>query len=77
MNTDNEKWLQAEEKLNELRRVVEENRNRGEWELAVLGTGIIKVVEQSKVRATELRQRADDLSRTFETLLRKHQVMPG
>ncbi|HEY91341.1 MAG TPA: hypothetical protein G4O07_05855 [Dehalococcoidia bacterium] len=77
MTVNNEKWLQVEEKLEELHRVVEENWNKGEWELAVLGTGVIRVVEQSKVNAAELRQRADELSRTFETLIRKHQVMPG
>ena len=77
MTINNERWMQVEEKLEELHRVVEENRCKGEWELAVLGTGIIRVVEQSKVRAEELRQRADDLSRTFEILLRKHQTVPG
>ncbi len=77
MTANSEKWLQIEEKLEELHRVVEENRNKGEWEMAILGTGIIRVVEQSRVNAAALRQRADDLSRTFESLLRKHQVIPG
>jgi len=66
------KWLAVEEKLAQLRRIVDDNWNRGEWELAVLGTGVINAVEQSKARALEMSRRADEFSRTFETLVRKH-----
>ena len=65
------KWLAVEEKLAQLRRIVDDNWNRGEWELAVLGTGVINAVEQSKARALEMSRRADEFSRTFETLVRK------
>ena len=70
MLRNSEGGLVLEEKLAELRRVVAENQNRGEWELAVLGTGVIRAVEQSRASAMEMRQRADDFSRTFEDMLR-------
>ena len=77
MIKSSEKWLAVEEKLAELRKIVDENWDRGEWELAVLGTGVIRVVEQSKTSAMEMRQRADDFSRTFELMLRKHESASG
>ncbi len=71
------KWLAVEEKLAELRKIVDENWDRGEWELAVLGTGVIRVMEQSKVNAMEMRQRADDFSRAFESMLQRHEGASG
>ena len=70
-------WLVVEEKLAELRRVVDENWRGGEWELAELGAGVIRVVEQSKADAIEMRRRADEFSRTFETMLRRHDAAAG
>ena len=77
MLKSSEGWLAVEEKLAELRKVVDENWRRGEWELAELGTGVIRAVEQSKANAVELRQRAEDFSRTFETMLRRHDAAAG
>jgi hypothetical protein len=77
MMNSSEKWLTVEEKLAELRRVVDENWDKGEWELAVLGKGVIRVVEQSKAHAAEMRQRADNFSRTFESMLSKHEGASG
>ncbi len=77
MIKSSEKWLAVEEKLTELRKVVDESWARGEWELAVLGTGVIRVVEQSKTSAMEMRQRADDFSRTFELMLQRHEGASG
>jgi len=77
MIKSSEKWLAVEEKLAELRKIVDENWDRGEWELAVLGTGVIRVVEQSKVNAIEIRQRADDFSRTFDSMLQRHEGASG
>ena len=72
-----ERWLAVEEKLVELRRIVDENWDRGEWELAVLGTGVIRAVEQSRANVMEVRQRADDFSRAFEALVRKRDAAPA
>lgn len=55
-----DKWDMVEEKLEELRRLVEENWDTREWELAVLGEGTIRVVEQSKTAAAEMRQRVNE-----------------
>ena len=77
MLKSSEGWLAVEEKLAELRRIVDENWDRGEWELAVLGTGVIRAVEQSRANVTEVRQRADDFSRTFEAILRKRDASPA
>lgn len=72
-----EKWLAVEEKLAELQKIVDENWDKGEWELAVLGTGVIRVVEQSKVNAMEMRQRADEFSTTFKSMLQRHEGALG
>ncbi len=52
-----DKWDVVEEKLEELRGLVEENWAKGEWELAVLGESTIRTVEQSKTAAAEMRRR--------------------
>ncbi len=60
MMKSSDKWDVVEEKLEELRRLVEENWAKGEWELAVLGEGTIRTVEQSKAAAAEMRQQASE-----------------
>ena len=55
------KWQVVEEKIEELRRLVGENWDKGEWELAVRGENTLRTVEQSKMSAEEMRQRANDL----------------
>ncbi len=60
MITANNKWQLVEEKLEELRRLVEENWAKGEWELAVLGESTIRTVEQSKAAAVEMRQQVSE-----------------
>ena len=47
------------QKLEELRGLIEENWDKGQWELAVLGENTIRTVEQSKASAEELRQRVN------------------
>ncbi len=63
-----DKWHVVEEKLKELQKVVEENWEKGEWELAILGESTIRTVEQSKAAAAEMRQRASDIINTIETI---------
>ena len=60
MMKGSDKWHVVEEKLEELRRLVEENWEKGEWELAVFGEGTIRTVEQSKATAAEMRQQASE-----------------
>ena len=62
-----DKWHVVEEKLEELQKIVEENWEKGEWELAILGESTIRTVEQSKAAAAEMRQRANDYIKTIET----------
>ena len=61
MMKGSDKWHVVEEKLKELQKIVEENWEKGEWELAILGESTIRTVEQSKAVAAEMRQRASDI----------------
>ena len=45
MMKESDKWQIIEEKLGELRRLVVENGNKGEWQLAVLGESTRRTVE--------------------------------
>ncbi len=51
-----DKWQAVEEKLEELRRLVEEAWEKGEWEQAIRGEHTIRIVEQSKAAVEELRR---------------------
>ncbi len=51
-----DKWQAVEEKLEELRRLVEEAWEKGEWEQAIRGENTIRIVEQSKAAVEELRR---------------------
>jgi len=66
-------WREVEEKLEELRGIVEEKWDKGEWELAVLGESTIRTVEQSKVSAQEMRHHTNDYIKTLGTLRSKRQ----
>ena len=68
MTEGSAKWRTVEEKLAELRQLVDRNWDKGEWDSALLGTDIIRTVEHSKSSATDMRQRARDLARSFERL---------
>ena len=68
MMKESDKWQIIEEKLGELRKLVEENWNKGEWQLAVLGESTIRTVEQSKASAEEMRQRASHYLKTIKTI---------
>ena len=68
MMKKNDKWQIIEEKLGELRMLVEENWNKGEWQLAVLGESTIRTVEQSKASAEEMRQRTSHYLKTIKTI---------
>lgn len=59
------KWQEVEEKLGELGRLVAENWDRGEWELALRGESTIRTVEESKAAAKEMKERADDYIKTI------------
>lgn len=69
--------IAVDRKLTELQRVVDESWERGEWELAALGTGVIRAVESSRASALEMKRRADDLSATFQALVRTHSAAAG
>lgn len=60
MMKGSDKWHVVEEKLEELRKLVAENWDKEEWELAVLGESTIRTVEQSKAAAAEMRQQASE-----------------
>ncbi len=68
MTEGSAKWRAVEEKLAELRQLVDRNWDKGEWDTALLGTDIIRTVERSKSSAADMRQRARDLTRSFEQL---------
>ncbi len=61
-----DKWHVVEEKLEELRRLVEENWDKEEWELAVLGESTIRTVEQSKAAAAEMRQQTGEYIKSIQ-----------
>ena len=66
-------WRAVEEKLAELRELVDRNWDKGQWDTALLGTEIIRTVERSKSSAAEMRQRARDLTISFERLHPDHE----
>ncbi len=68
MINGNEKWRQVEEKLAELKGLVEENWNNGEWQLALMGENIIKTVEKSQVQSADMRQQTNLFLRNIRTL---------
>ena len=70
MINPSEKWKEVEEKLTELRGLVEENWNNGEWQLALRGEHIIKTVEKSRAEAAELRARTNTFIRQANSLYR-------
>ena len=72
MTEGSAKWRAVEEKLAELRDLVDRNWDKGEWDTALLGTDIIRTVETSKLNAAEMRQRAGDLARSFENFPRRN-----
>jgi hypothetical protein len=62
------RWQAVEEKLKELQNLVENNWDKGEWELAVLGESTLRTVEQSKTAAANMRQCANEYIKTVRTL---------
>jgi len=66
MIVENDKWQKVREKQEELRMLVDENWEKGEWGLAVLGERIIKTVEESKASAAKMRQHTDNYLETVE-----------
>ena len=72
MTDGSAKWRAVEEKLAELRELVDRNWDNGQWDTALLGTDIIRTVERSKSNAAEMRQRASDLTRSFDKLYTDH-----
>lgn len=68
MTDGSAKWRAVEEKLAELRELVDRNWDEGHWDTALLGTDIIRTVESSRINASEMRQRASELAQTFDRL---------
>lgn len=60
MIKSSDKWQIVDKKLEELQELIEENWDKGQWELAVLGESTIRTVKQSKASAEEMRQRVND-----------------
>ncbi len=54
-----DKWRLVEEKIEELRRLVEDAWEKGEWEVAIRGESTLRMVEQSKVALEDLKRRLD------------------
>ena len=52
-----DKWQAVEEKMEELRQLVEEAWERGEWERAIQGESTLRLVEQSKATMEDFRRR--------------------
>ena len=73
MTDGSAKWRAVEEKLAELRELVDRNWDEGQWDTILLGTDIIRTVETSKSNAAEMRQRASDLTRSFDRLRPDHE----
>jgi hypothetical protein len=73
MMNGSKNWQMVDERLEELRRLVVENWNKGEWKLAVLGLSTIKTVEQSKAVAEQMREKASEYIKTVNKLSSKHQ----
>ncbi len=67
-----EKWRLVEEKLAELRRLVEENWNNGEWQLALMGENTIKTVEQAQAHAAEMRHQTNRFLRKVNKMYREN-----
>ncbi|MEE8413122.1 MAG: hypothetical protein V3R96_01090 [Dehalococcoidales bacterium] len=63
MISASDKWQLVEEKLAELKDLVEENWNNGDWELALNGENIIKTVEQSQAHSAEMRRQTNQFMR--------------
>lgn len=72
MINGSEKWRLVEEKLAELRELVEENWDNGEWQLALMGENTIKTVEQTQAHATEMRHQTDRFLRKVNTMYREN-----
>lgn len=68
MMKESDKWQAVDKKLEELKKLVDENWNKGEWQLAVLGEGTIRSVEQSKATAEEMRKQTNRYLGTTETI---------
>ena len=64
----NNKWQMVEEKLDELRRLVEQNWDKGEWQLAILGESTIRTVEQSKMVVKTLKTKTGELDQQLQAI---------
>ncbi len=69
---DSDKWQVVDEKIKEMRKLVVEKWDKGEWRLAALGLSTIKTVEQSKANAEEMKKKTDDYIKTVKTVWPKH-----
>lgn len=57
MMSSKHKWQEVEEKVDELRGLVDQAWQKGEWELAILGESTLRAVEQSKTAVELLKRR--------------------
>jgi hypothetical protein len=51
-----EKWDTVEEKLAELRGIIDDKWDKQEWQFALEGENIIRAVERSKATSAEMRK---------------------
>lgn len=65
-------WELVAEKQAELRRLTEENWNKGEWELAALGERVLRTVEDSTAASEELHHNMAALNYEVSRLRQKH-----
>lgn len=66
MNIKSDKWQLVQEKIDELRVLVDNNWRNQEWSLAVLGEKVITTVERSRDSAAEMRCQTAKLAEVID-----------
>jgi len=54
-----EKWQEVEKKMEELKGLLEENWEKGDWQAVIKGEDTIRTVEKSIASAEEMRQQVN------------------
>ena len=70
--TNQQHWALVAEKQAELRRLTEENWNKGEWELAALGERVLRTVEDSTSASEQLHYNMAALNHEVSRLRQKY-----
>jgi len=66
-----DKWLEMEEKIEELKRLIDKNCSSEEWELAALGQRVLRTCESSREAGGNLRANMDSLEKAIKALRRE------